>query len=174
MSIRLTGFAQAWKVLEYKRLSWKVLKIKYALKSSRKTLKVQKSPWILPFTGGFNTVFGDLKQYKILVPLFGAAYSAPNKGTTIFQVMFRNISQPSPVQFSPYHFSCAMPEADFFWQCWKKVSKDYIASSNWVFKWKKKRKYFFWRSPCLMFSICTLTEILHRWFFQHLLFQEYH
>ena len=27
--------------------------------------------------------FRDLNQYKIVVPLFGAAYSAPNKGTTI-------------------------------------------------------------------------------------------
>ena len=38
---------------------------------------------MLPFTGGFNTVFGDQNQYKIVVPLFGAAYAAPNKGTTI-------------------------------------------------------------------------------------------
>ena len=27
--------------------------------------------------------FGDLNQYKIVVSLFGAAYDAPNKGTTI-------------------------------------------------------------------------------------------
>ena len=32
-----------------------VLKIKFALKSTL----------ILPFTGGFNTVFGDLNQYKL-------------------------------------------------------------------------------------------------------------
>ena len=56
------------------------MKIKCALKSAWKTLK---RPWILPFTGGFNTVFGYLNQYKIVVPLFGAAYAAPNKGTTI-------------------------------------------------------------------------------------------
>ena len=37
---------------------------------------------ILPFTGRFNNVFGDLNQYKIVVPLFGAVYAAPNKGTT--------------------------------------------------------------------------------------------
>ena len=30
-----------------------------------------------------DSVFGDLNQYKINVPLFGAAYAAPNKGTTI-------------------------------------------------------------------------------------------
>ena len=42
-----------------------------------------KSPRILPFTGGFNTVFGDLNQFKIVVHLFGAAYAVPNKDTTI-------------------------------------------------------------------------------------------
>ena len=51
----------------------KSLKIKFALNSTS----------ILPFTGGFNSVSGDLYQFKIVVPLFGAAYSAPNKGTTI-------------------------------------------------------------------------------------------
>ena len=34
-------------------------------------------------TDGLNTIFGDLNQYKIVVPLFGAAYAAPNKGTRI-------------------------------------------------------------------------------------------
>ena len=42
-------------------LPWKVLE---------KHSEALKSPWILPFTGGFNTVFGDLNQYKIVVPLF--------------------------------------------------------------------------------------------------------
>ena len=28
-------------------------------------------------------MFGDLNQYKIVVPLFGAAYVSPNKGTII-------------------------------------------------------------------------------------------
>ena len=28
-------------------------------------------------------MFLDLNQYKIVVPLFGVAYAAPNKGTTI-------------------------------------------------------------------------------------------
>ena len=54
-------------------MPWKVLD----------TLKNLESPWILPFTGGFITVFGDLNHNKIVVPLFGAAYAAPNKGTTI-------------------------------------------------------------------------------------------
>ena len=60
----------------------KSLKIKFALKSTWKTL-ILKSPWILPFTGGFNTDFWDLNHYKIMVPSFVAAYAAPNKGTTI-------------------------------------------------------------------------------------------
>ena len=41
----------------------KSLKIKYVLKSTGKSLK-------------------DLNQYKNAVPLFGAAYAAPNIGTT--------------------------------------------------------------------------------------------
>ena len=64
----------------------KSLKIEIALKSTWKTLK--KSWKVLEFyhlqgSGGFNTVFCDLNQYEIAVPLFGAAYAAPNKGTTI-------------------------------------------------------------------------------------------
>ena len=34
-----SGFAQAWKVLEYTGLSWKVIENKFALKSTWKTLK---------------------------------------------------------------------------------------------------------------------------------------
>ena len=78
--------AQAWKVLEYTGLSWKVLKIKFGLKSSWKHSKALKSPQILPFTGVINTVFGDLNQNKIVVSFFGAAYAAPNKGTTIMNI----------------------------------------------------------------------------------------
>ena len=48
-----------------------------------KTLKGLEKFLNLPFTGGFNTVFGDLNQYKIVVPLFGAAYAAPNNDTTV-------------------------------------------------------------------------------------------
>ena len=56
----------------------KALKIKFALeKYLKKHSKALKSPWILSFTGGFNSVFGDLNQYKIVVP------AAPNKGTII-------------------------------------------------------------------------------------------
>ena len=82
-------------------------------KKLEKHSKALKSPWILPFIVGFNTVFldlnrykivvhlfgaayqfyhlqedstllfGGLNQYKIVVSLFGAAYAAPNKGTII-------------------------------------------------------------------------------------------
>ena len=64
------------KVTDYAALNlpWKVLE---------KHSKALKSPWILPFTGGLDTVFWDLNHNKIMVPLFGAAYAAPNKGTTI-------------------------------------------------------------------------------------------
>ena len=62
----MTLLKSPWKI----NLPWKV---------AEKHSKALKSPWILPFTGGFNTVFGDLNQYKIEVPLFGEAYVAPNK-----------------------------------------------------------------------------------------------
>ena len=74
--IYMTVLKTPWKL----NLPWKVLE---------KHSKALKSSWILPFTGVFNTVFGDLNQYKIVVSLFGAAYvfgaayAAPNKGTTI-------------------------------------------------------------------------------------------
>ena len=40
-----------------------------------KTLNALKSPFILLLTGEFNSVCGDLNQYKIVVSLFGAAYA---------------------------------------------------------------------------------------------------
>ena len=45
--------------------------------------KALTSTWILLFSVGINTVDRDLNQYKIVVPLFGAANAAPNKGTAI-------------------------------------------------------------------------------------------
>ena len=35
------------------------------------------------FSAELNTVYRDLNKYKIVVPLFCAANTAPNKGTTI-------------------------------------------------------------------------------------------
>ena len=75
-----TGFTQAWKVFEYTGLSWK---LNLPWKVLEKHPKALKSTWILPFTGGFSTVFVYLNQYKIVVPLFAAANAAPNKGSTI-------------------------------------------------------------------------------------------
>ena len=58
----------------------KSLKIKYALKRSGKSLKdLKKSLNSSIFSVGLK----DQDQYKIDVPLFGAANAAPNKGTTI-------------------------------------------------------------------------------------------
>ena len=34
------------------------------------------------------------KKYKIVVPLFGAAYAAPNKGTTILYNMLHQVKAP--------------------------------------------------------------------------------
>ena len=61
----------------------KSLKIKSALKSTGKLLKSLESPYIILFSVGLSTVDRGLNQYKIDVPLFGAAYAAPNIGTTI-------------------------------------------------------------------------------------------
>ena len=61
----------------------KPLKIKSALKSTGKLLKALISPSILLFSVGLSTVDRALNQYKIVVPIFGAAYDAPNIDTTI-------------------------------------------------------------------------------------------
>ena len=57
------------------------LKIKYALKSTGKSLKCLEKSLNSSFSVGLNTVDRELNQYKIVVPLFGAADAAPNKGT---------------------------------------------------------------------------------------------
>ena len=61
----------------------KSLKIKYAFKSTGKSFKGLEKSLNFSIFGRLNTVDRDLNQYKIAVPLFGAAYAAPNKGTTI-------------------------------------------------------------------------------------------
>ena len=61
----------------------KSLKIKYALKSTGKSLKGLGKSLNSTISVGLSTVDRDLNQYKIVVPLFGAAKAAPNKGTTI-------------------------------------------------------------------------------------------
>ena len=70
----------------------KSLKIKFALKSTWKTLKgLEKSLLLefLPLQEDSTLFIGCLNQYKIVVPLSGAAY-APNKGTIIFTLVFKN------------------------------------------------------------------------------------
>ena len=77
----LAGFAQTWKNLE--GFLEKFLKIKSALKSTEKSLKsLEKSLNSTIFCRTKHSDI-DLNHYKIVVPLFGAAYAAPNKGTTI-------------------------------------------------------------------------------------------
>ena len=61
----------------------KSLKIKFALKSTYKTFKGLEKSLNFIIHKRFNTVFGGLNWYKIVVLLFGAAYAAPNKGNTI-------------------------------------------------------------------------------------------
>ena len=57
----------------------KSLKIKSALKSTGKSLKNLEK--YLNSTI-FCTVDRDQNEYKVVVPLFGAAYAAPNTGTS--------------------------------------------------------------------------------------------
>ena len=61
----------------------KSLKIKYAWKSTGKSLKSLEKSLISTISVRLSTVDRDLYQYKIVVPLFGAAFAAPNIGTTI-------------------------------------------------------------------------------------------
>ena len=43
------------------------------------------------FYVGFNTVDGDLNQNKFFVPLYGAAYAAPNKSTPVLYFLLQQI-----------------------------------------------------------------------------------
>ena len=72
----------------------KSFKIKSALKSTGKPLKSLEKALNSAISVGLSTVDRDLNHYKIVVdrdlnhykivvPLFGAAYAAPNKGTTV-------------------------------------------------------------------------------------------
>ena len=65
----------------------KSLKNKYVLKRTVKTCKgIEKSLNSFIFCKNYgNTVVRDLNQNKTFVPLFGAANTAPNKGTTLLQ-----------------------------------------------------------------------------------------
>ena len=80
---RYQGSHRLEKYLNTQGFLEKSLKIKYALKSTGKSLKCLEKTLNPSNFCGLDTVDRDLKQYKIAVPLFGAANAAPNKGTTI-------------------------------------------------------------------------------------------
>ena len=65
----IQGLHRLKKYLNLEGFLEKSLKIKSALKNTG----ALKSPWILLFSVGLSTVDRDLDQYKIVVPLFGAA-----------------------------------------------------------------------------------------------------
>ena len=69
----------------------KSLKIKSALKTTGKSLKsLEKSLNSTIFSVGLSTVDKDLNQYKIVVPLFGAAYAAPKYRPSNFILIFQH------------------------------------------------------------------------------------
>ena len=71
----------------------KSLKNKSGLKSTGKSLKSLEKSLNSTFSVGLSTVDRDLNQHKIVVPLFGEAYAAPNIDTTIlYQISNTNVS----------------------------------------------------------------------------------
>ena len=60
----------------------KSLKIKSALKSTGKSLKILEKSLNSTMFCRLSTVIRDLNKNKIVVPVFGAAYAAPNIGKT--------------------------------------------------------------------------------------------
>ena len=83
ISIQYQGSHRLVKYLNLEVFLEKSLKIKSALKSTGKSLKSLEKSLNSTIFVGLSTVDRDLNQYKIVVPLFGAANAAPNKGTTI-------------------------------------------------------------------------------------------
>ena len=84
--------------LELEGVLEKSLKIKSALKSTGKSFKGLEKLLNSSIFCGLNSVDRDLNQYKIVVPLFGAANAAPNKATTIrnhFLVLISPLSRSS-------------------------------------------------------------------------------
>ena len=71
------------KYLDLERFLKKSLKVKSVFKSTGKSLKSLRKSLNSTVSVGLSTVDRHLNQYKIIVPLFGAAYAAPNKGTTV-------------------------------------------------------------------------------------------
>ena len=79
----VSWLAQVWKVFEYTGLSSKVLENKIFLEKYLKTLKGLEKSLNFTIYRRIQECFWDLNQFKIVLLLFGAAYAAPNKGTTI-------------------------------------------------------------------------------------------
>ena len=93
-SVKWSLFPRPWPELSYmallcvceqRRLRWDCectsSRVHTGLKSTWKSCtRLEKS---LKFSVGIKTVDRDLNQDKTVVPLFGAANAAPNKGTTI-------------------------------------------------------------------------------------------
>ena len=77
------GLHRLEKYLNLEGLLEKSLKTKSALKSTGKSLKRLEKSLNSTISVGLSTVDRDLNQHKIVAPLFGAAYAAPNKGTAI-------------------------------------------------------------------------------------------
>ena len=71
------------KCLNLEGLLEKSLKNNSALKSNGKSLTGLEKSLNFTIYKRIQQCFEDLNQYQIVVPLFGAAYAAPNKGTTI-------------------------------------------------------------------------------------------
>ena len=73
------GWHRLEKYLNLEDFFEKSLKNKPALKSTGNSLKsLEKSLNSILFSVGLSTVDRDLNQYKIVLPLFGAAYAVPN------------------------------------------------------------------------------------------------
>ena len=102
------GFAQAWKVLEFRGLSWKVLEnLNLPWKVLDIHSKALKSPWILFFSVGLNTVDRDLNQYKLLCLYLVQQMLHQIKAQqfhTHFLVLISPLSQSSFFEEEFYHF----------------------------------------------------------------------
>ena len=79
----ISGFNSLEKFLNLEGFLEKSLKIKSTLKSTGKSLKNPEKSLNSTILQELALLIRDLNQYKIVVPLFGAAYAAPNIGTII-------------------------------------------------------------------------------------------
>ena len=119
----IQGSHRLEKYLNLEGFHEKTLKTKYALKILENHSKALKSPWILLFSVWLNTVDRDLNQYKIVVPLFGAAFAhqlytnflvliSPLFQSSISEVGSRSSrvldSRPKDRRFEPHQRHCVV------------------------------------------------------------------